>query len=72
MEPPSEPFGTSRTAPFVVIAIFGNQREQRCRTHPSGASGINCEDVPRPAQFTIRTPEVIVHCRLFKLGSLNI
>eukprot|EP00969_Alexandrium_andersonii_P128321 5670301-Alexandrium_andersonii.AAC.1 len=36
-------------------------RKKRCRTHPSGASGINFEVVPGSAQFQFRTPEAMLH-----------
>eukprot|EP00969_Alexandrium_andersonii_P115779 5120460-Alexandrium_andersonii.AAC.1 len=32
----------------------------RCRAHPSGASGANFEFVPGPAQFKLRAPEAIL------------
>eukprot|EP00969_Alexandrium_andersonii_P247611 10941350-Alexandrium_andersonii.AAC.1 len=37
--------------------------------HPSGASGINFEAVPGPAQFQVRTPEAILY---FTHGGLRI
>eukprot|EP00969_Alexandrium_andersonii_P107092 4723575-Alexandrium_andersonii.AAC.1 len=35
--------------------------------HPSGASGINSEAAPGPAQFKLRTPEPFLHVRRSKL-----
>eukprot|EP00969_Alexandrium_andersonii_P362989 15460944-Alexandrium_andersonii.AAC.1 len=61
MEPPSDPLGTSRAAPLVVRRQIRNQREQRRRTDPFGASGTMFEAVPGPAQFKLRMPQAILH-----------
>eukprot|EP00969_Alexandrium_andersonii_P315144 13921825-Alexandrium_andersonii.AAC.1 len=40
--------------------LGGKQREQRHRAHPSGASGINVEAVPGPAELKLRPLEAVL------------
>eukprot|EP00969_Alexandrium_andersonii_P004226 182832-Alexandrium_andersonii.AAC.1 len=35
--------------------------ENRRRAHPSRASGMNCEAIPGPAQFKLRTHQAMAH-----------
>eukprot|EP00969_Alexandrium_andersonii_P138708 6134114-Alexandrium_andersonii.AAC.1 len=43
-----------------------DQHATRHRTRPSGASGINAEAALGPAQFKLRTLDILVHARQSK------